>query len=93
MSNPLIDRLVDDDGKDVAPGEPGEALIKGPVVSQGYHNNSEANKSGYAPGGWLKTGDILRLKDDELYVVDRKKVQWIYPLRPSPKNRPRIKPD
>uniref|UniRef100_A0A8H7KBY0 AMP-dependent synthetase/ligase domain-containing protein n=1 Tax=Bionectria ochroleuca TaxID=29856 RepID=A0A8H7KBY0_BIOOC len=66
-------RLVDDHGKDVAPGEPGEALIKGPVVSQGYHNNSEANKSGYAPGGWLKTGDILRLKDDELYVVDRKK--------------------
>lgn len=80
---------MDDDGKDVAPGEPGEALIKGPVVSQGYHNNPEANKSGYAPDGWLKTGDILRLKDDELYVVDRKKVRWIYSLRPSPKKPPR----
>ncbi|KAL6865506.1 hypothetical protein ACO1O0_001600 [Amphichorda felina] len=66
-------RLVDDNGNDVKPGEPGEALIKGPLVTMGYHNNDEANKGAYTADGWLRTGDILRVEDNEFYVVDRKK--------------------
>lgn len=76
MSNAvaLVFRLVDDDEKDVKPGEAGEAWLKGPMVTKGYHNNAEANKSSFTHDGWFKTGDILRVEKDQLYIVDRKKV-------------------
>ena len=67
-------RLVDDEEQDVAEGEPGEAWLKGPIVTKGYHNNPEANKASFSCDGWFKTGDILRMEGDELFVVDRKKV-------------------
>ncbi|KAH6889259.1 hypothetical protein B0T10DRAFT_440925 [Thelonectria olida] len=69
----VVLRLVDDDENDVRPGEPGEALIKGPIVTQGYHNNPEANRASFTDDGWFRTGDVLRMEDDELFVVDRKK--------------------
>lgn len=67
-------RLVDEDGKDVEPGEPGEAYLKGPVVTKGYHNNDKANKDAFTEDGWFKTGDILKVENGLLYIVDRKKV-------------------
>ncbi|POR35320.1 Putative acyl-coenzyme A synthetase [Tolypocladium paradoxum] len=66
-------RLVDDNGRDVKPGEPGEALLKGPMVTKGYHNNPEANKAAFTADGWFRTGDILRMENGLLYIVDRKK--------------------
>lgn len=66
-------RLVDDDGNDVEPGQPGEALLKGPVITQGYHNNDQANIDSFVDG-WFCTGDICVFKDGLFYVVDRKKV-------------------
>lgn len=67
-------RLIDEEGKDVLPGEPGEALIKGPIVTKGYHNNPAANKNAFTEDGWFRTGDILRMEGDLPYIVDRKKV-------------------
>jgi long-subunit acyl-CoA synthetase (AMP-forming) len=58
----------------VTPGQPGEALLRGPIVAQGYHNNEEANKASFTPDGWMRTGDVLRVEGDLVYVVDRKKV-------------------
>jgi long-subunit acyl-CoA synthetase (AMP-forming) len=69
-----LHRLVDEDGKDVAPGEAGEALMKGPIVTKGYHNNEQVNREAFTEDGWFRTGDILRVQDNNLYVVDRKKV-------------------
>ncbi|PWI72604.1 hypothetical protein PCL_11227 [Purpureocillium lilacinum] len=66
-------RLVDDNDKDVAPGQPGEALVKGPMITKGYHNNPEANKNSFTADGWFRTGDIIRMEGDLLYIVDRKK--------------------
>ncbi|PHH84325.1 hypothetical protein CDD83_2117 [Cordyceps sp. RAO-2017] len=66
-------RLVDDDDRDVAPGKPGEALVKGPMVTKGYHNNPEANKLAFTNDGWFRTGDILRVENGLLYMIDRKK--------------------
>ncbi|KHN97439.1 AMP-dependent synthetase/ligase [Metarhizium album ARSEF 1941] len=66
-------RLVDEDENDVKPGEAGEAWLKGPVITKGYHNNAEANKSSFSADGWFKTGDILRVEEHQLYIVDRKK--------------------
>lgn len=67
-------RLVDDEGRDVPAGMPGEALLKGPVVMMGYHNNPEANAAVFTEDGWLRTGDVLRVDDGLLYYVDRKQV-------------------
>jgi acyl-CoA synthetase (AMP-forming)/AMP-acid ligase II len=67
-----IARLVDDDGRDVEPGKPGEVLIKGPVVSNGYHNNEAANKEAFVDG-WFCTGDIAEFRNGLFYIVDRKK--------------------
>jgi long-chain acyl-CoA synthetase len=68
-------RLVDvADGKEEVPrGEPGEILIRSPLVMQGYWNNPEETR-GQLKDGWLHTGDIAVWdEDDYLYIVDRKK--------------------
>ena len=68
-------RLVDIENgtDDVKPGEPGEILIKGPSVMQGYWNNPEETKI-QLTDGWLHTGDIGQADEDGyIYIVDRKK--------------------
>ncbi len=68
-------RLVDiEDGvEDVKPGDPGEILIKGPSVMQGYWNNPEETKI-QLTDGWLHTGDVGQADEDGyIYIVDRKK--------------------
>ncbi|KAL7796722.1 acetyl-CoA synthetase-like protein [Trichoderma ceciliae] len=66
-------RLVDENDNDVQVGQPGEALLKGPTITKGYHNNPEATKSSFTADGWFRTGDILKMEGDLLYMVDRKK--------------------
>jgi 4-coumarate--CoA ligase len=70
MQNMLL-RIVDDAGHDVPDGHLGEALLKGPLVTPGYHNNVSANKTGFL-GNWLRTGDIVLVKDGTIFFVDRK---------------------
>lgn len=68
-------RLVDLDAglTEVKPGEPGEILIKGPSVMQGYWNNPEETQN-QLKDGWLSTGDIAQMDDEGyFYIVDRKK--------------------
>jgi long-chain acyl-CoA synthetase len=66
-------RIVDEDGKDVAIGEVGELLIRGPMVMQGYFNNPEATAASIQDG-WFHTGDLARTDDaGYFYIVDRKK--------------------
>src|SRR4030042_1243371 len=66
-------RIVADDGKELASGEIGELLIKGPAVMKGYLNRPAATEETIREG-WLHTGDIARMDDDRyIYIVDRKK--------------------
>lgn len=66
-------RLVDDDGNDVADGEPGELWVKGPTVTKGYYRNPDATNAAFVEG-WYCSGDILQLRNNGLwYVTDRKK--------------------
>jgi long-chain acyl-CoA synthetase len=68
-------RLVDiQDGKEEVPqGDPGEIIMKGPLIMQGYWNNPEET-AGQLKDGWLYTGDIaVRDEDGYLFIVDRKK--------------------
>jgi fatty-acyl-CoA synthase len=65
--------LLDDEGNEVAQGEPGEICVRAPLVMLGYHNKPEQTAEA-TEGGWLHTGDIGRLDEDGfLYIVDRKK--------------------
>lgn len=69
----LAYRLVDDEGNDVAPGEPGELLLRGGTIMQGYWNRPDATAETLA-GGWHHTGDVFVLQEDgTLRMVDRTK--------------------
>ncbi len=70
-------RVVDTDLADVAPGVPGEILVKGPNVTPGYWGRPEATEAAFVDG-WLRTGDIATV-DDEGYlkIVDRVKDMYI----------------
>ncbi|MBL7487563.1 AMP-binding protein [Frankia sp. AgB1.9] len=65
--------LLDDDGKEVAKGEPGELCVRGPLVMRGYWNKPEETAQALE-GDWLHTGDVCR-EDEQgfLTIVDRKK--------------------
>ncbi|HFR4113397.1 TPA: long-chain-fatty-acid--CoA ligase FadD [Yersinia enterocolitica] len=66
-------RLVDDEGNDVAMGEPGELWVRGPQVMLGYWQRPEATDE-VLKDGWLATGDIATLDEQGfLRIVDRKK--------------------
>ena len=68
-------RIVDltDDTIDMPLGEPGELLIKGPQVMQGYWQKPEPSAETLAHG-WLHTGDIAVMDEDGFFfIVDRKK--------------------
>lgn len=68
----MLARIVDEEGKDVEPGKPGEVLVKGPVVCKGYYQNDAANKEAFS-GDWFHTGDIAEFRNGLFYIVDRKK--------------------
>ncbi|WP_454130032.1 long-chain-fatty-acid--CoA ligase [Microbacterium aurum] len=69
-------RVVDPDDPTVdrALGEPGELLVRGPQVFQGYWNQPEETARTLLAGGWLRTGDIVTADGDGFVtVVDRLK--------------------
>jgi len=66
-------RLVDEHDRDIAMGDAGEILARGPSIMVGYYKDPEAT-SQTLKGGWLHTGDLGRLDEEGfLYIVDRKK--------------------
>jgi long-chain acyl-CoA synthetase len=68
-------RLVDIENgvEDVKPGNPGEIIMKGPLIMKGYWNNPEET-AGQLRDGWLHTGDIAQTDEDGyFFIVDRKK--------------------
>jgi acyl-CoA synthetase (AMP-forming)/AMP-acid ligase II len=70
----MIDvRLVNDDGKEVAVGQTGEIVYRGPTVFKEYYRDPQTTAAAFADG-WFHSGDLLR-QDEEGYffVVGRKK--------------------
>jgi len=66
-------KLFDDDGKEVAVGDPGEIGIKGPQVMKGYWNRPDETETCML-GDYFLTGDIGVMDDDGFFkIVDRKK--------------------
>jgi len=62
--SPLVQlQIVDPDGAQVADGETGEIVLRGPTVGNGYHNRAELNAHRMA-GGWWHTNDLGRRELD-----------------------------
>jgi len=65
--------LLDEAGEPVAPGEPGEICVAGPLLSAGYWQLPEATAETFRDG-WMHTGDVAREDEDGFwYIVDRTK--------------------
>lgn len=66
-------RLVDSGGIDVADGNPGELLMRGPTLFSGYWNAEDANAEAFE-GGWFHMGDVFRRNaDGTIDFADRAK--------------------
>ncbi len=66
-------RVVDDQDRELPPGEVGEIVVRGPHVMKGYWKMPELT-SETLRGGWLHTGDMGRMDEDGyVFLVDRKK--------------------
>jgi len=92
-------RVVDDDSRDLPPGEKGEVLLRAPNMMKGYLNRPEDTAAAIRDG-WLYTGDIGKMDADGfLYILDRKKDmiisggENIYPaeIEDALLNNPKIK--
>jgi acyl-CoA synthetase (AMP-forming)/AMP-acid ligase II len=67
-------RVVDPDGRELGPGEPGEVLIRGENVTPGYWEDPEITAATIDSDGWLRSGDIGTLDaDGNLKITDRLK--------------------
>ncbi|MFI9406265.1 (2,3-dihydroxybenzoyl)adenylate synthase [Nocardia sp. NPDC052316] len=65
-------RIVDAAGNDVAPGEEGELLTKGPYTIRGYYRAPEHNARAFTPDGYYRSGDLVRrLPSGHLVVAGR----------------------
>ena len=65
---------LDDAGSTMPDGEPGELMIRGPLVMLGYYGNEAATRATIEPDGWMHTGDIAtRDEEGHFFIVDRSK--------------------
>ena len=59
-------RLVDAAGRDVAAGQPGEVVVRGPTLFSGYWNADAVNRTEFREG-WFRMGDLFRAEPDGRY--------------------------
>lgn len=70
-------RLVDDDDREVAPGEVGELLARGPYTLRGYFGVPEYNARAFTSDGFYRSGDLMRLHPSGNYIVEGRKKDLI----------------
>jgi 2,3-dihydroxybenzoate-AMP ligase len=72
-----VTRLVDDDNKEVDPGEIGEMVSKGPATFKGYFRNEEENRKSFDEEGFFHTGDLMSVREDGRFVFEGRKKYMI----------------
>lgn len=64
-------------GVDLPAGEVGELLVRGPITTRGYYDMPEQTADLFTEGGWMRTGDLGRLsEDDYLTLTGRQKESY-----------------
>lgn len=72
-------KIINDDGKEVERGHPGEIVVKGYNVMLGYLNDPEQTAETIDKNGWLHTGDIgIMDPEGNIAITDRKKDMYIH---------------
>lgn len=66
-------KLLDDDGNEVPAGEPGALWFRGPHAPAGYYRDEELTATVFNPEGWSTTGDIVKLDQECLWIMGRRK--------------------
>jgi acyl-CoA synthetase (AMP-forming)/AMP-acid ligase II/aryl carrier-like protein len=66
-------RIADDARAPLPAGQVGHILIRGPNVTQGYFGDPEATALALGADGWLDTGDLGVMHEDQLYITGRSK--------------------
>ncbi len=69
-------RLVDEAGRDLPPGEPGEVLVKGPAVFSEYWQRPRETAKSFRDG-WFITGDVAMVEDGAWRILGRKSADII----------------
>src|SRR6266849_8983022 len=70
-------RLVDEEGREVVPGEVGELTCRGPYTLRGYYGVPEYNAKQFTRDGFYCSGDLMRLHASGNYVVEGRKKDLI----------------
>jgi fatty-acyl-CoA synthase len=56
-------------GEDLPPGETGELVVRGPIITTGYYDKPVETAAAFTPDGWLRTGDLGHLDRDGYLVL------------------------
>jgi 2,3-dihydroxybenzoate-AMP ligase len=62
--------LVDEEGRVVPDGEPGELIVRGPYTLRGYFRSPEHNARAFTPDGFYRSGDLLKKMPSGNYIVE-----------------------
>jgi 2,3-dihydroxybenzoate-AMP ligase len=63
-------RVVDENDQDVPPGAIGQLLTRGPYTIRGYFEAAEVNRRAFTADGFLRTGDLVRLRADGNMLIE-----------------------
>jgi len=67
-------KVIAEDGSDVAAGEVGDLVMRGPQLFMGYYKRPELNEEVFLPGGWFRTGDMAMIDGEGfLKITGRRK--------------------
>ncbi len=70
-------RIVDEDDNEVAPGEVGELLARGPYTLRGYYGAADYNLRAFTSDGFYRSGDLMRLHPSGNYMVEGRRKDLI----------------
>jgi 2,3-dihydroxybenzoate-AMP ligase len=70
-------RIVDEDDQEVAPGEVGELLARGPYTLRGYYGVPEYNARAFTSDGFYRSGDLMRQHPSGNYMVEGRRKDLI----------------
>jgi 2,3-dihydroxybenzoate-AMP ligase len=65
--------VIDEEGRSVPDGEPGELVTRGPYTIRGYYNAPQVNAAAFTAAGFYRMGDIVRKRGRYVYTEGRRK--------------------